>query len=52
MSASYWHQELSMFDTAGNEYSYANAFDLAKMTGKKRFVKRKTRKKNECVRET
>ncbi len=30
LSASYWHHELSMFDTAGKEYSYANAFDLTK----------------------
>lgn len=28
LSASYWHHELSIFDTAGKEYSYANAFDL------------------------
>ena len=28
LRASYWHQELSMLDTAGKEYSYANALDL------------------------
>lgn len=28
LSASYWHHELSMLETAGKEYSYANAFDL------------------------
>ena len=28
LRASYWHHELSMLDTAGKEYSYANAFDL------------------------
>ena len=32
LSASYWHHELSMLDTAGKEYSYAKAFDLYQHT--------------------